>query len=518
MPALRTACLSGLFAVLVAANSCTPPDVVGVRGTLVVRVVSGNGQSASAGSELRDPLVAQVLDQYGTPVEGQIVNFHVTAGGGRVFGGAAITGDNGVVQERWTLGPVPGTPQRVEARAVDNNSGQPLIFAVFTATALSSELALAFTVEPASTAAGANITPAVEVTAFDAEGNTATTFTGNVTLTIGTNPSGGTLSGTRTVAAQAGVARFANLRIDRSGTGYTLIATSAGLTTVTSSAFNVTGAGGGGANFALRFFGTGTSDIDRVKIRIDDPSNSNPGPPADVGATDFTIEFWMRANAADNGAPAVGCGNNGNWMFGNMILDRDRYNDDRVFGLSMAGGRIVFGVTGNGTGRRTICGNRSVDDGLWHHVAVTRARATGALQLFVDGVLNASAANGPGGDISYPDNGVPGNYCGGPCTNTDPFLVIGAEKHDAGTPAFNGFIDELRLSNVLRYIGSFAPPTARFEPDANTVALYHFDAGSGDPILDSSGAPGGPSDGFRRLGGTPAGPLWVTSDAPTGTP
>jgi len=54
---------------------------------------------------------------------------------------------------------------------------------------------LVFTVQPTSTAAGASITPAVEVTARDANGNTATGFTGSVTLAIGTNTGGGTLSG-----------------------------------------------------------------------------------------------------------------------------------------------------------------------------------------------------------------------------------------------------------------------------------------------------------------------------------
>jgi hypothetical protein len=111
---------------------------------------------------------------------------------------------------------------------------------------------------------------------------------------------------------------------------------------------------------------------------------------------------------------------------------------------------------------------------------------------------------------------VPGNYCGGPCTN-DPFLVIGAEKHDAGAqyPSYSGFIDEVRLSSALRYptSGNFAPPTQPFTPDASTVALYHFDEGQGDLIADSSGAAGGPSTGVRNFGGSPAGPEWV-ADTP----
>jgi hypothetical protein len=97
---------------------------------------------------------------------------------------------------------------------------------------------LVFTMQPTSTAAGSTITPAVEVTARDPFGNVATGFTGNVTLAIGSNPGGGTLGGTATVAAVAGVASFATLSIDKVGVGYTLVAGSGGLTG-TSATFDV---------------------------------------------------------------------------------------------------------------------------------------------------------------------------------------------------------------------------------------------------------------------------------------
>lgn len=275
---------------------------------------------------------------------------------------------------------------------------------------------------------------------------------------------------------------------------------------------------GGAFGYSLRFSGTGAGDVDRVKIRIDDPTSSLPGPPADVGATDFTLELWIKGSAADNPAPAVQCGANDAWINGNIIVDRDRYNQDRNFGVSVAGGRIVFGVEGQGGGNRTICGVSNVLDGQWHHVAVQRRRSDGWMWLFVDGVLEAQA-DGPNGDISYPDNGVPGNFCNGPCVSSDPFLVIGAEKHDAGPeyPSFSGFVDELRLSTTLRYSGNFNRPAAPFTPDAATVALYHFDEGDGDFVGDSSGAFGGPSDGVIHFGGSPTSPQWV-ADTPFTTP
>src|SRR5207253_2237499 len=98
---------------------------------------------------------------------------------------------------------------------------------------------LVFNVQPSNTTAGTAITPAVQVTAQDAQGNTTTQFTANVTVALGTNPGGGALSGTTTVAAAGGVATFAGLSINRPGTGYTLAAATNGIATKLSTAFNV---------------------------------------------------------------------------------------------------------------------------------------------------------------------------------------------------------------------------------------------------------------------------------------
>src|SRR5207248_4957263 len=88
------------------------------------------------------------------------------------------------------------------------------------------------------TNAGATITPGATVQIQDANGN-LTNSTASVTMAIGTNPSSGTLSGTLTVAAVNGTATFSNLSIDKGGNGYTLQASSTGLSSATSGAFNI---------------------------------------------------------------------------------------------------------------------------------------------------------------------------------------------------------------------------------------------------------------------------------------
>jgi hypothetical protein len=98
---------------------------------------------------------------------------------------------------------------------------------------------LAFLNRPRNTQAGAPIYPAVRVAVEDAFGNVVTTDNSNVTVALGNNPSGGTLSGTLTVTAVNGIAAFGDLSIDQEGFGYTLAAIDGNLAGATSRAFNI---------------------------------------------------------------------------------------------------------------------------------------------------------------------------------------------------------------------------------------------------------------------------------------
>src|SRR5207237_130010 len=99
---------------------------------------------------------------------------------------------------------------------------------------------LAFGVQPIDTVAGVAISPAVKVQVLDRFNNVVTSNTSNVTVAIGTNAGGGTLSGTKTVAAVGGTATFGNVSIDKVGSGYTLTANDGSLGGSTSGTFNIT--------------------------------------------------------------------------------------------------------------------------------------------------------------------------------------------------------------------------------------------------------------------------------------
>jgi hypothetical protein len=227
--------------------------------------------------------------------------------------------------------------------------------------------------------------------------------------------------------------------------------------------------------------------VDRIEIPVDGPRS------ADVGAGEFTVEWWMRGTRSANagGAPTCGPGLYG-WITGRTVVDRDRWPtsgaDGRDWGVSVGtDGVVAFGAS-DGTSSATAC-TTGVDvlDGAWHHVAVQRR--AGMLEVRVDGALRGSVG-APSGDLSYPD-GVGG------ARPTDPFLTLGAEKHDAGAayPSFAGRFDELRLSTVARYGSSGPSPAAPFSPDADTAGLWSFDESTGNVALDASGATGGPAPG-----------------------
>ncbi len=105
--------------------------------------------------------------------------------------------------------------------------------------------------------------------------------------------------------------------------------------------------------------------------------------------------------------------------------------------------------------------------------------------------INGKAVGRPTEITSSPDSGP---------------TKIGPAKFGASEPtkkyAFEGLIDELRISRKARYTADFTPEL-RFEPDDDTVALYHFDEGTGDILRDSS---------KNHYDGKIVGAKWVRAD------
>ncbi len=108
----------------------------------------------------------------------------------------------------------------------------------------------------------------------------------------------------------------------------------------------------------------------------------------------------------------------------------------------------------------------AITAGSWYHYAGTYDPASGTAAIWINGaMLSSTTASGT------------------PTANADP-LRIGIDW-DLGCDTW-GVIDEVRISDTVRYTAPFTPETV-FTPDADTMALWHFDEYTGTTATDSSG-------------------------------
>lgn len=214
-----------------------PADTVLLNITLPATQIiaqGGNGQTGSVGAQLALPLVVKVAAGDGVGVSGVTVFFTVATGAGTVTNASVVSDANGLAQTSWTLGPAAGTQSVTATSGTLTNS--PITFTALAQASAASKLEV--TTQPSNSSAGAALAPIV-ITAKDINGNIATAFTGPVTLALGANPGGATLAGTVTVAAVGGVATFSGISLNKAATGYTLIASSSGITSATTHSFDI---------------------------------------------------------------------------------------------------------------------------------------------------------------------------------------------------------------------------------------------------------------------------------------
>jgi hypothetical protein len=233
---LRKTLVPAVLALLALAAGCDSPTSSGAGTPAALDIVSGDLQTQTVGRALAQELVVEVTDDKGRPVRGQIVNFRVTAGGGTVFAGAALTDDDGQARERWTLGTVAGDTQRVEARAVDPATGQALVFASFRAVG-TPDAAAAVAAVGASSFTGLPTLPladSVAVFVRDVHGNPVAGQTVAWTVTAG----GGVVFPATSVTGANGVART-RWALGPQFEGAQVLRASAGLTLTTEFTANV---------------------------------------------------------------------------------------------------------------------------------------------------------------------------------------------------------------------------------------------------------------------------------------
>lgn len=192
--------------------------------------------------------------------------------------------------------------------------------------------------------------------------------------------------------------------------------------------------------------------------------------PKTIDLAEGTIEFWFQPRW-DPTLRASGPRDSLAHAFFNMgpiRPDHPHLSNRDSLTLSHQGyGTLHAILTNNHYESRTVASSTSQwRQGEWRHVALQwkldDAGKTG-MALFVDGKL--ASADCRGSNRSPNDKPLTVHPLGLP-------IQIGAMN--TGFRPADGAIDELRISSVRRYSDPFGP-AKRFEPDAHTLALFHFD-------------------------------------------
>ncbi|MDQ2666089.1 MAG: Ig-like domain-containing protein [Gemmatimonadota bacterium] len=254
-------------------------------------VATGDNQVGIIGKPTPQPLAlpiaVRVTAADGLGVPGVSVAF-AAGNGGSINPATVVTDAAGLAQATWSLG-ITGAAQTATA-TVASLTGSSVTFNATAANKPATKLVMSSGPAASADIPAGTATPLV-IAVQDADGDPATTYSGDVTVAIATNPSAGSLSGTATVAAVAGVASFPSISITTPGIGYVLQATSGTLSPVSTNAFNIVT--GPAASLVLVSGGGQTADggatLAPVKVLVTDAS-ANP-------RAGVTVSFAPRAGS-----------------------------------------------------------------------------------------------------------------------------------------------------------------------------------------------------------------------------
>jgi hypothetical protein len=108
---------------------------------------------------------------------------------------------------------------------------------------------------------------------------------------------------------------------------------------------------------------------------------------------DFTVAMWVRTTDTAGTAGAQ-------WWNGKGLVDGEVNGGGADWGTAIVNGKFVLGIGSTG-GDTTIASSLNINDNTWHHVAATRNNTSGAMAVYVDGVLRGSGT-GPTGSRTFP--------------------------------------------------------------------------------------------------------------------
>jgi hypothetical protein len=239
-----------------------------------------------------------------------------------------------------------------------------------------------------------------------------------------------------------------------------------GSTTFTDSSLNaisVTATGNAQISTTQSKFGGASAYFDGTGDYLDIPYGNSLNI-----TTDYTIEFWMRADSVTGYAPIFTITSATTSFFGGIYVVRN-------------GSTITFETRpADGSGSATIAvTGGSISANTWYHVAASVS--SNSARLFINGVQVGSTTT----------------FTSRTFTPTGVRVGRFANNFTSGLVDFQGYIDDLRISRFARYVSNFAPPTAALPTTASsTVAdpyynytslLLHMDGTNGSTNFVDSG-------------------------------
>ena len=143
-------------------------------------------------------------------------------------------------------------------------------------------------------------------------------------------------------------------------------------------------------------------------------------------------------------------------------------NKEDVYEIALVDSIFKTAIQPAGQGWDWISSDGKVPAGKWTHVAIT-----------YDGKTTRTYVNG---EFLAESDGWQGKLNDSPDTLKVGRRTRGDDTHSA----YSGLIDEVRISNAIRYDKDFDVPEEALMPDDDTVALYHFDEELGGKVKDFS--------------------------------
>jgi photosystem II stability/assembly factor-like uncharacterized protein len=233
MSRLAAVSAAALVALACGGSSSPPPPPAPVSAdALTTTVVLGKAQAVADGLDAVNVTVT-VRDAGGAPLAGRIVSLAATGGPGLVLSQPSGPTDAAGV----ATGSVASTRSGTRALSATLDPAAAAIVAA-------AQPLVEFVAGPAALLAFAAVVPEVPVfepfaaptvSVLDANGNVAAELGRDVTLSLSGPPA--VLGGTLTASAATGAAAFAGISVDRPGSSFRLVASSAGLASVESASF-----------------------------------------------------------------------------------------------------------------------------------------------------------------------------------------------------------------------------------------------------------------------------------------